>query len=160
MYVCRFLDSNQRMNFANTLSISVIYLYIIPFILYIFTHNPIHFKAFLGISGTTILSETLKFFFIRGASPRPKGARDCDLLCTDGNQEGKPGMPSSHSATVAFFSSFYYQQTTNPIIKSVLVIYAGLVMLSRYIKRCHTINQIIVGTVLGVSLSWFTVRHL
>lgn len=148
------------MNISNALSISVIYLYILPFILYVFTGNQMHFRAFLGISGTTILSETLKYFFIRNTSPRPKGARDCDLLCTDGNQEGKPGMPSSHSATVAFFSGFYIQQTDNILIKVLLIIYSGLVMLSRYIKRCHTLNQIIVGTLLGVSLSWFTVRHL
>jgi len=69
-------------------------------------------------------------------------------------------MPSSHSAEVAFFSVFYYQQTTNPIIRIVLIIYAGFVMISRYIKKCHTINQIAAGTLLGVLISWILVRHL
>ena len=148
------------MNVPNVLSSSIVLLYIIPFILYIFTHNYIHLKAFLGVAGTTIISETLKYFFIGTISPRPEGAKDCNLFCDDGNQAGRPGMPSSHSAEVAFFSGFYYQQTENPIIQIILVSYAGLVMLSRYIKRCHSINQIGVGALLGLSFSWFTVRHL
>jgi membrane-associated phospholipid phosphatase len=86
--------------------------------------------------------------------------KNCNFLCDDGNQAGRPGMPSSHSAEVAFFSGFYYHQTTNPIIRSLLVIYAGLVMLSRYVKKCHTINQIGVGALLGTGLSWIVVRHL
>jgi membrane-associated phospholipid phosphatase len=139
---------------------SVISLYIIPFLLYIFTGNYIHLKAFLGIIGTTIISETIKYFFIGEASPRPQGAKDCNLMCNDGNQSGKPGMPSSHSASTAFFSGFYIQQTDNKIIKGLLIIYTGLVMLSRYMKSCHTINQIVVGAILGASLSWLVVRHL
>ena len=52
------------MNVLDTISMSVISLYIIPFLLYIFTGNYIHLKAFLGIIGTTIISETIKYFFI------------------------------------------------------------------------------------------------
>jgi membrane-associated phospholipid phosphatase len=147
------------MNITNALSASVILLYVIPFVLYLYTGNPIHFRAFLGASTTTIVSEGIKYLFIGNKSPRPKGAKDCDLLCKDGNQEGRPGMPSSHSALVAYFSGFYYQQTNNVIVRTFLVLYAGLVMMSRYVKRCHTINQIIVGSILGLSLSWLVVRQ-
>jgi membrane-associated phospholipid phosphatase len=148
------------MQVMNIISGSIGLVFIVPFVLYYVTGNGLHFRAFLGVTGTTILSETLKYFFIRDASPRPKGAKDCDLLCSDGNQGGKPGMPSSHSAEVAFFSAFYYQQTSNPIIRSILIIYAGLMMMSRYIKKCHTINQISVGALLGASMSWILVRQL
>ena len=147
------------MNLMNIISGSIGLVFIIPFLLYYITGNTIHLRAFLGVAGTTILSETIKYFLIGDLSPRPKGAQDCDLLCSNGNQSGKPGMPSSHSAEVAFFSVFYYQQTTNPIIRIVLIIYAGFVMISRYIKKCHTINQIAVGTMLGVVISWILVRH-
>jgi membrane-associated phospholipid phosphatase len=148
------------MNAFDTLSNSVILLYIIPFFLYIITGNYIHFKAFLGTAGTTIISESIKYFIVGSASPRPQGAKNCNFLCNDGNQSGRPGMPSGHSSEVAFFSGFYYQQTTNPIIRASLIIYAGLVMLSRYVKKCHTINQIVVGALLGTGLSWIAVRHL
>lgn len=148
------------MNISDYISLSIGLIYIIPVILYIQSGAWINIKAFIGIIGTTIISESLKYFFIGNISPRPKGAKDCDLLCKNGNQEGKPGMPSSHSAEVAFFSVFYFQQTTNPIIQIILIIYSGIMMLSRYVKRCHTINQIVVGAVLGTSLSLIIVRHL
>jgi diacylglycerol kinase (ATP) len=145
---------------SNLLSMSVGLLYIIPLILYIYSKNFIHIKGFLGIIGTTIISETLKYSIFKDISYRPKGASNCNLLCNDGNQSGQPGMPSSHSAEAVFFSGFYYQLTDNIFIRIILLIYAFGVMISRYLKRCHTINQIGVGAILGVSLSWITVRHL
>lgn len=147
------------MNIPNILSGSILIIYILPIILYIITGQYIHLKAFLAVSGTTILSEAIKFFLIGKTSPRPQYAKDCDLLCNDGDQSGKPGMPSSHSASVAFFSGFYYYQTNNKFIRIALLIYPGFVMLSRYWKRCHTISQIVVGALLGLSLS-IVVRHL
>ncbi len=140
------------------LSMSVGILYLIPLILYIITYNPIHLRAFIGTGGTTVISESIKYVLGK-ISPRPQGAKDCNLLCNDGNQSGQPGMPSSHSATVAFFSGFYFQETNNVMIKLFLVGYAGLVMASRYIKKCHTLAQIVGGAILGVSLS-LIVRHL
>ncbi len=137
---------------------SVGILYLIPLIFYILTKNQMHLKAFIGVGGTTIISESIKYVLGK-VSPRPEGAKNCNLLCNDGNQSGQPGMPSSHSATVAFFSGFYFQETDNIIIKLFLVGYAALVMASRYMKKCHTINQIAGGALLGVSLSWI-VRHL
>lgn len=139
---------------------SVGLLYIIPFILYVYTNNFIHIKGFIGLAGTVILSETLKRSIIKDVSPRPKGARDCNLLCDDGNQSGQPGMPSSHSAEAAFFLGFYYQLTDNIFVRFILIIYAIAVMISRYVKRCHTFGQIISGAFLGLSLSWLVVRHL
>ncbi len=138
---------------------SVGLLYIIPIILYFNTSNSIHLKGFLGLIGTTFLSEIIKYRMIGTASPRPKGAKDCNLFCNDGKQEGQPGMPSSHSAEAAFFAAFYFKQTTNPILQSGLVLYPILVMLSRYLKHCHTINQVIIGSILGLCSAWM-VRQL
>jgi membrane-associated phospholipid phosphatase len=148
------------MNIMNLISMSVALFYIIPPVLYVITKNVIHIKAFLGVIGTTFISETLKYFFIGDLSPRPEGAKDCNLLCNDGNQAGQPGMPSSHSAEVAFILGFYYQHYKNKYIRLFLVIYAALVMLSRYLKKCHTISQVFVGAFLGLCLSWLAVHIL
>ena len=148
------------MNIVDLISASVLLLYIIPPVLYINTKNILHFKAFLGVIGTTIISETLKYFFIGDLSPRPEGAKDCNLLCNDGNQAGRPGMPSSHSAEAAFILGFYYQQYDNIYIRLILVIYTALIMLSRYLKKCHTINQVFVGAFVGLCLSWLSIRIL
>lgn len=148
------------MNISDYVSMSVGLVYIIPLILYLFTGNWIHGKALIGVTGTTIISEFIKYFIIGDSGPRPRGAKNCNLLCNDGNQSGQPGMPSSHSAEAAFFSGYYYQQTTNPLIRGSLIVYATAIMVSRYIKRCHTINQIGVGALLGLGLSFIAVRHL
>jgi membrane-associated phospholipid phosphatase len=148
------------MSISETISMSIVLLYGIPIILYFYTNNVIHLKAFIGLVGTTTLSEFIKHFYIKDYSPRPVGAANCNLLCNNGNQEGKPGMPSSHSATVAFFTAFYYWQTQNEFVRSGLIGYNILIMLSRYIMKCHTIPQIMVGTMLGIGMSQIVVRHL
>jgi membrane-associated phospholipid phosphatase len=140
-------------NTQDIISMSVGLLYFIPLILFIFTNNSFHLKAFIGLLGTNIISETIKHNFIKNISTRPFGAKNCDLLCVDGDQTGKPGMPSSHSAIVVFFASFYYQYTDNLFIKNLLIVYAIFVMLSRYLKRCHTIIQIVTGAILGLIIS-------
>jgi membrane-associated phospholipid phosphatase len=137
---------------------SVGFTYFIPLILYIVSTNKTHLGAFVGLGLTTIISESLKPFFAK-VSPRPIGAKDCNLLCNDGPQRGRPGMPSSHSATVVFFASFYYHETNNITIKATLIGYAISVMISRYVKKCHTVAQIIGGGLLGLSLSQ-VVNHL
>jgi len=143
----------NNQSILNIISFSIIFLYIIPIVLFVYSKNVFHLKALVGLGLTGWLSESLKHHIIKDASPRPKGAQDCNLLCNDGNQEGQPGMPSSHSAQVAFFTGMYYFQTTNPFIRAFLVCYELLVMLSRYLKRCHTIQQIGVGTLFGLILS-------
>lgn len=141
------------MNIQDLISSSIIVVYAIPFILYGMTREPYHKIAFIGIFAASAISECIKHIFIKEASPRPQGAADCDILCCNGDQEGKPGMPSSHSATVAFFAAFYFRHTTNPYLRTALIIYALLVMRSRYVKRCHSIPQITVGAILGIGLS-------
>jgi membrane-associated phospholipid phosphatase len=100
------------------------------------------------------IGETIKHYIIKEASPRPPAARDCNLWCNDGPQGGKPGMPSGHSSQVAFFASFYYHQTKNVWIRTGLILYELLVILSRYQKHCHTIPQIAAGTLFGLFMSW------
>lgn len=148
------------MDFQDYISMSVGLFYIIPLILYILTNQTFHLKGWLGLLSTLGISEMLKNDFIKESNPRPKGARNCNLLCNDGNQEGRPGMPSGHSSTVVYFTSFYYQHTTNPWIKGLLVLYALLVMTSRYLKRCHSLSQIAAGSMLGLFMNWLVVRMM
>jgi membrane-associated phospholipid phosphatase len=105
-----------------------------------------------GLLGSLGISEFIKHYIVKGASPRPKGASDCNLWCNDGIREGQPGMPSSHSAQVVFFSLFYYQRVSNPILKVLLIAYALTVMYSRYAKHCHTIPQIMIGALIGLGM--------
>lgn len=110
--------------------------------------------GFVGLYATTLFSEFLKYYVIQEASPRPKGAMNCNLWCNDGNQEGRPGMPSSHSAEVAFFVAYYWKQVDSLMWKVLLVLYGMAVMISRYMKRCHSVSQIVVGGMVGGGMSW------
>ena len=141
------------MNLLNIISFSVVFLYLVPIVLFFYTQNLQQLLGLVGLGGTTLLSEFLKYYVINNRSPRPKGATDCNVLCHDGNQEGRPGMPSSHSAEVAFFAGYYWDQVSHPALRVALVVYAVLVMASRYLKRCHTLEQIGAGTLLGLTLS-------
>lgn len=140
------------MNFQDFISSSILIVYIIPIVLYGFTHQPYHIIAFMGTLGTNAISEIIKHVFIKDISPRPQGATNCNIMCTNGNQEGKPGMPSSHAATITFFATYYVRHTENLYIRAILIGYALLVMMSRYHKRCHTVPQIMVGALLGWSM--------
>lgn len=140
---------------VDLLSISLSVVYIIPIICYGYTFDPQHLSIWIGILRTTCISEFIKYVVVGNRSLRPIGARDCNLFCTDGPCEHEPGMPSSHSAVVVYFACSYIAYLTYgqyPLITIGLVVYAFLVMLSRYLKRCHTIYQIGAGAILGAAL--------
>lgn len=154
LFVCALISSIiSRMDIHNFISMSIVSVYIIPIILYFLTNNSLHIFALIGSITTTFISELLKYTVFKEISVRPVGARDCNYLCNDGNQAGQPGMPSSHSAEVAFFCGFYLFYTKTPLIRIILILYAIAIMYSRYIKRCHTIYQIVAGVVLGLILT-------
>ena len=130
------------------ISLSTLLLYVIPVIFYLQYSTWIHLKGTIIMILLTIVSESLKNTILKH-DLRPFGARDCNGLCNDGDQSGKPGMPSTHTAIASFFAYYYSKHTTNIYIQTGLITYAGLVALSRYMKKCHSIPQIIVGALLG-----------
>ena len=148
------------MIFEEELSFSVIFLYYVPILLYLKTNELSQLKALIGMIATVTFTEFIKHFIVKDKSPRPKGAKDCNLWADNGNQEGKPGMPSGHSSKVSFFAAYYFQQTENIWIRSFLVFYAILVMISRLTKKCHTIYQVLTGSTIGILSSIFFVRYL
>jgi membrane-associated phospholipid phosphatase len=112
-----------------------------------------HLRALIGMLLTALITDGWKTWF---PEPRPKGARNCNFWADNGNREDEPGMPSGHSSISTFFSAFYYQQTANPWIKGLLVLYALLVMLSRYVKHCHSLPQIVTGASIGLLMNALT----
>lgn len=153
MYSTRRLISADKEMIWDLISISAGGMYAVPFILYFMTYDHHQLLGFIGLVATLGIGEFIKHYIIKTASPRPKGAADCNLWCNDGNQEDRPGMPSGHSSQVVFFASFYYSQTKSPWIRSLLVMYALAVMYARYAKHCHTIPQIATGALLGFIIS-------
>lgn len=129
------------------ISMSEIILIISPIYFYIKSHNIIHVAALIGLIATLIATEGIKQYMLPSWK-RPSGAKGCDLLCKSPSDEGRPGMPSGHMAVTAFYGAFY--KITSPFY----YIYAILIALSRYYKRCHSIAQIIGGTIFGASCGY------
>ena len=141
------------MHIDDIISLSILLVYIIPTILYVITHNIRELFAIIGITCLVTISEGVKYFVIKQRSPRPDGATDCNIWCTDGIQEGKPGMPSGHSLMSTFFAGYYFNETDNIWIKFALIGFAIAIMISRYTKRCHSVEQIIIGGLIGLGMS-------
>ena len=140
------------MNISDILSISTSSLFIIPLILYLITNKSYHILAFVGVLASQVISMTLRRIIIKEYSPRPHGAMNCDVMGTNGNRSGKPGLPSSHVTVVVFFTLFYLPYITNPILRAMLILYAISIMVSRYDKKCHSVSQIITGALLGLGI--------
>jgi membrane-associated phospholipid phosphatase len=125
----------------------VLFVFFAPLYKYITTYNPIHLVAFTGIQLLSISIELTKQYILPSCS-RPKGAKGCDILNQNEDDNGKPGMPSGHSASIAFYGAFY--DITDPLF----LLFVALVAMSRYFKKCHSIAQIIVGLSIGAGLGY------
>ena len=132
----------------NALSVSVIGLYGITLLLFLRTYDVFHLIAFMGLLLVRTLSEGLKIHCKGTTCPRPLGAKDCNTFCSDGNQEGRPGMPSTHAAFVTFFVTYYMPFMSTPL-RALATLYAAAVIYSRYAKKCHSVIQLASGSVLG-----------
>ena len=132
----------------DVLSVSVAGLYGIALLLFLWTRDISHLIAFLGLLLTMATSEGLKLLCKGSTCPRPLGATNCNTFCSDGNQEGRPGMPSTHAAFVTFFVTYYAPVLSAPL-RALATLYAAAVIYSRYAKKCHSIIQLASGSVLG-----------
>lgn len=137
---------------SDILSISTLFLFITPLILFLYTKKSYHILAFVGVLASQVISMTLRRVIIKEAGTRPDGAMHCDVMGTNGNREGRPGMPSSHATVVVFFTLFYLPYITNPILRAMLILYAISIMVSRYDKKCHSVPQIVGGALLGLGI--------
>lgn len=155
------MSSFLALQWDHVVSLSVVLLYLFPWIRFFQTHHVAELRVFWGMIATVLLNEGIKHGIIGTASPRPAQARDCNLWANDGPQGGRPGAPSGHSAQVSFFVGYYLQTLSlSPLLRLALLGYALLVMFSRYTKSCHTLSQILSGATLGFLLSFLVVRHL
>jgi len=132
----------------DVLSVSVVGLYGITLLLFLRTYDVFHLIAFLGLLLVRTLSEGLKIQCKGTTCPRPLGAKNCNTFCSDGDQEGRPGMPSTHAAFVTFFVTYYAPILSTPL-RALATLYAAAVIYSRYAKKCHSVIQLASGSVLG-----------
>ena len=140
-------------------------------------------KDYLVLGVTMIISELInailknlvfkpimgnKRYPIIGFGKRPDGANNCGLYyVSKDNISTSYGMPSGHSQNSAVFSMFMlmkllasdtssYYKTLGVIGFPLLLIY---VMWSRVHLGCHTIQQTILGSSIGILIGYLVYNH-
>ena len=104
-----------------------------------------------------------KKYPILGRGTRPPGAVDCGLYRT-GSKKKCPttsyGMPSGHSQSALLFSTYNIlslikNSNNNPLLYFINIFFAVFIPWSRVNAKVHTIQQTIVGGILGIGLGYF-----
>ena len=102
---------------------------------------------------------------IIGYGLRPNGAKDCGLFvgCKDPlSKKESYGMPSGHSQNVMLFSTYAILTLMNgnytDRMKNIGYVLFSLlaigIMYSRVYLKCHTVQQVIIGGLLGLILGY------
>ena len=149
------------------------------FIAYFLTYD----KDFILLSGVLLFNDMinhfLKYFIFKpvmgnntfpliGSGKRPIGAKNCDLFIkSNASLSEGYGMPSGHSQEAVFFSTFVILN----ILDSKIIIYEKImgilvflflafgIMYSRVYLGCHTVQQVILGGLLGWGLGIIYYNH-
>ena len=108
-----------------------------------------------------------KYWPILGYGTRPKNSKNSAQF---GNintppYKGSYGMPSGHSQTTVTFAVFlimtlldYHSNISDSLLYlyiSLIVVYSILVLWSRIYLKCHTIQQVIIGSTIGIILGYY-----
>ena len=100
---------------------------------------------------------------IIGLGKRPKGANNTGLIYFDEkNLSTSYGMPSGHSQNIAMFSTYMILKLLNSTMSNNIkmigyIFFIGLtiyIMWSRVYMICHTVQQTIVGSSIGILLGY------
>jgi membrane-associated phospholipid phosphatase len=109
-------------------------------------------------------------FPIIGKGTRPDNSISCGFFTPRTKIEKITktfGMPSGHSQTFSFISTligihlYNLPNKTNNIYKYItLIILTLIAMLMRvYVEKCHTIQQTIIGSLIGVTLAFLFTKY-
>lgn len=103
-----------------------------------------------------------------GRGARPKGAKQCGLFITKKEKKiNSYGMPSGHSQNSALFLVFLVLKilsenklNSQSILKiGFLTFWSISVMISRWVFKCHTVSQILIGGSLGSLLGYSAFKY-
>ena len=121
-------------------------------------------KYIIGFTTIVALSEFIKLavYPYTDLAKRPIGAYNSNFLANNGNVEGKPGLPSTHTASVSYFATYNFLIMCNThLIEHTAIFHLlniGILLgtaWSRYYKKCHSITQILTGAIFGMVYATF-----
>ena len=144
---------------------------------YIFLHNNFYLKILLVLTASGLSNHILKEkvfkplmgnenFPIIGIGKRPHGASNCGLFYNN-NLSKSYGMPSGHTqyasalSTILSLKLYYSNYNNNVKVFGLLgfILLVCLVAHSRIMLRCHTLQQTIVGGIIGIFIGYISYKY-
>ena len=144
---------------------------------YVFSHENFYLKILLVLTASGLSNHILKEkvfkplmgnknFPIIGIGKRPHGAKNCGLIHSN-NLSKSYGMPSGHAqyasllSTILSLKLYYSNYNKNVKVFGLLgfILLACLVAHSRIILRCHTLQQTIVGGLIGIFIGYKSYKY-
>jgi membrane-associated phospholipid phosphatase len=135
---------------ANAISLLLVPLFIVPLVIAFVLKRAGIALVTVEMIAVSVSVELLKPLF---DSPRPAAAQGCDLFCTGPRVGGKPGFPSGHMATTTAFATSMAFLFPSPLVIGACLVLVAAMGWSRYAKKCHTLTQIIGGTLYGFAVA-------
>ncbi len=131
-----------------------LYAPIILFILSIFFLRNMRTYLLLFVSGF-ILNNTMNILLkLAIKEPRPsKDQKSIEIGVVNGARIGfdKFGMPSGHAQHCGFCLAFITMALNDPFITALYLIISVISLFQRYLYNNHTILQLIIGFIIGIS---------
>lgn len=124
---------------------------------------------YLKLLCKNVIYKNTDYIPILGYGKRPIGAKNCGIFIDDANPNALStsfGMPSGHSNFASLCGTFwilYILQNSdiyngNDIYKYLVIAFITFlslsIMISRYFLGCHTIQQIVVGGLMGIGMGY------
>lgn len=108
----------------------------------------------IAVALVVVLTESLKRLLGNRAtwSQRPMGACKCDLLESPKDFSGAHGFPSGHAAVSVFLIGSLYAITRAPSVLLFGIPWVLWVIAQRLQKCCHTVPQVVAGSLLGAMM--------
>lgn len=140
---------------ANAISISSAAGIIVPLILWAWTKQTRYGWLAVAVVGTAFGVEWFKRVVVFSGpwSRRPIGASDCDTFCISGPVGGAPGFPSGHMTTATLLVTGLWFLTQSSVVLWIGVPWIVAMAWARWVKRCHSVVQIVGGMVTGFAVA-------
>ena len=136
---------------ADTVSISILIVYLFPAYMFILYKHIWWLWFLVAVVSANILVEGVKGLLPYG---RPAGAKGCDLFCIGGDVGGEPAFPSGHMTATTMFVGVMWLHYGHTYILVAGIPWILAMGWSRWVKRCHTWQQVVGGIFTGAVFSY------
>lgn len=149
------------MNFWDVMSLTLSALVASPGFGFVFSLDILYLYQIVGIIFCHFFIKLTRMMPKNSITLRPPNARDCNIFNKGGDASSRIGMPSGHVLLTTFILlslGFIYnyrgrKEKNNIIYFNSYVAFAAIFILlmaiSRIMRNCHTVLQVVVGFVLG-----------